>query len=134
MTMRTAFAFIIFAAIVLFLAAPAAGVFAQSSGGNATPSSGGNPPLDARLINPLKANSFNDLLSGIEDVIINVGTVVVVLMVIYVGFMFVTARGEPAKISAAKQALLWTLIGALILLGAKAIQLGITKTVEALSA
>lgn len=133
MTMRTAFAFIIFAAIVLFLAAPAAGVFAQTNTGQGG-TGGVNTNAGTQLINPLKANSFNDLLSGIEDVIINVGTVVVVLMVIYVGFMFVTARGEPAKISAAKQALLWTLIGALILLGAKAIQLGITKTVEALSA
>jgi hypothetical protein len=54
-------------------------------------------------------------------------------MLIYVGFLFVTARGEPGKITAARQALLWTVVGALILLGAEAISAGIQATVKALS-
>ena len=62
-----------------------------------------------------------------------IGTIVIVLMLVYVGFLFVTARGEPGKITTARTALLWTVVGALVLLGAQAISLGIQSTVQALS-
>ena len=54
-------------------------------------------------------------------------------MLIYVGYLFVVARGVPGEITKAKDALLWTVVGALILLGAQAISLGIQATVAALS-
>ena len=85
---------------------------------------------------------MNPLGSGIRDVpslvsavmgfVVRIGAVVVVFMLVYVGFLFVTARGEPGKITAARQALLWTVVGALILLGAKVIADGIEATVRAL--
>lgn len=85
------------------------------------------------LINPLNAGtSLDALLGGILDIVIRIGTVVVILMIVYVGFLFVAAQGNDAKLIAARKALLWTLVGALILLGAKAIQVGITATVRAL--
>jgi hypothetical protein len=85
------------------------------------------------LINPLKSGtSLESFLGSILDFVIRIGTVVVVLMVVYIGFLFVTAQGNDSKLTAAKQNLLWTLVGALILLGAKAIQLGIESTVKAL--
>ena len=86
------------------------------------------------LINPLGAGtSLPVLLKDILQLIVQIGTVVIVLMLVYVGFLFVTARGEPGKITAAREALLWTVVGALILLGAQAISLGIQSTVQALS-
>ena len=54
-------------------------------------------------------------------------------MLVYVGFLFVTAQGNETKITAAKSGLLWTVVGALILLGAQAIALAIEATVKALS-
>ena len=54
-------------------------------------------------------------------------------MYVFVGFKFVTARGEPGKITEARSALLWTVVGALILLGAEVIARGIQATVQALS-
>ncbi len=62
-----------------------------------------------------------------------IGTVIIILMLVYVGFLFVTAQGNDSKISEARTALLWTVVGALILLGAQAISLGIQSTVQALS-
>jgi hypothetical protein len=53
-------------------------------------------------------------------------------MLVFVGFKFVTAQGSDTKIVEARQMLLWTVVGALILLGAKAIQEGIIATVKAL--
>ena len=71
-------------------------------------------------------------LNNILDFIINIGVVVIVLMIIFVGFKFVMAQGSDSKISDARNMLLWTVIGALVLLGAKAISLGILATVQAL--
>ena len=94
------------------------------------PSPNTNP--GTTLINPLKANSLQEFLTGILDLIIRIGAIVVILMLVYVGFMFVSARGEPGKLTTAREALLWTIVGALILLGAKAIQIGIENTVRAI--
>lgn len=66
------------------------------------------------------------------DFVIRIGTVVVILMIVYVGYLFVVARGNESKITEARKALLWTIIGALVLLGAKAISSGILATVQSL--
>jgi hypothetical protein len=94
-----------------------------------TSNSGGN----TTLINPLKAGtSLESLLSEILTFVVRIGTIVIVLMVIYSGFKFVMARGEPGKISEAREALMWTVVGALILLGAQAIASAIQATATAL--
>ncbi len=54
-------------------------------------------------------------------------------MLVFVGFKFVVAQGSDTKISEARNMLLWTVIGALVLLGAQAISMGIKATVQALS-
>ena len=74
-----------------------------------------------------------DFLNDILVFVIRIGTVVVVVMLIYVGYLFVVAQGSSDKITEARQALLWTVVGALILLGAQAISLGIQATVAAIS-
>ena len=101
---------------------------------------GAGTGIQNTLVNPLgiACNGTNDdcvgnFLGKILDLVIKIGTVVVVLMLVYVGFLFVTAQGNDSKITAARSALLWTVVGALILLGAKAIQVGITETVKALA-
>lgn len=84
------------------------------------------------LTNPLGSASLETFLLNILDFVIRIGSIVVILMVVFVGFKFVTAQGKPGEIEAAKGMLLWTVVGALILLGAKAIALGIKATVQAL--
>jgi len=71
-------------------------------------------------------------LNSILDFVIQIGTVAIILMLVFVGYKFVVAQGAPGKIEEAKSMLMWTLIGALILLGAKAISLSIQATVKAL--
>lgn len=85
------------------------------------------------LINPLNSGtSLESFLGNIMDFIIRIGSVVVILMIVYVGYLFVIARGNESKITEARKALLWTVIGALVLLGAKAISSGILATVQSL--
>lgn len=93
-----------------------------------------------KLINPLNSGDCTpngdclmDFLTRILEFIVRIGAIIVILMLVYVGFLFVTARGEPGKITTARQALLWTVVGALILLGAEVIAKGIEATVKALS-
>ncbi|MFA6278479.1 MAG: hypothetical protein WCS97_00080 [Candidatus Paceibacterota bacterium] len=92
------------------------------------------------LINPLKgidcSSSNGDclmaFLNSILKFVVRIGAIAVVLMLVYIGFLYVKAQGNPGKLEEAHKALLWTVIGALILLGAQAIQISITATVQAL--
>lgn len=126
--------------VVVIAAGAAPAAYAKSGvlspGGNTGGSllePGGN--TGTTLINPLgEGTSINSFLLSILSIITDtIGPVIVILMLVFVGFKFVTARGEPAKISEARQMLLWTIVGALILLGAKVIAIGIKATVQALS-
>ncbi len=54
-------------------------------------------------------------------------------MLVFVGYEFVAAQGAPEKIKEARGMLLWTVVGALVLLGAQAIAMGIQATVTALT-
>jgi len=92
-----------------------------------------NSGQNVTLINPLKSGtSLESFLGNILDFIIRIGTIVVILMLVFVGYKFVVAQGVPGKIEEARNMLLWTVIGALVLLGAKAISVGILATVQAL--
>ncbi|HEX8947245.1 MAG TPA: TrbC/VirB2 family protein [Candidatus Paceibacterota bacterium] len=85
------------------------------------------------LHNPLKVSTVQDFLTTILGYVVQVGTVVIVLMIVVVGFRYVTARGNPGELEKAHKALLWTLIGALVLLGAQAIASAVSSTVTAIS-
>lgn len=85
------------------------------------------------IVNPFKANTIQDLIKTIvNDILMPIGGVVAVLMIMYAGFLFVTARGNPAQIEKAKDALLWGVIGAAILLGAWVISQAISTTIDQL--
>ncbi len=84
------------------------------------------------LQNPLKFDSLPELLNAILDAVVQLGAILLVFMLVWVGFLFVTAQGNPEKVSTARSALMWTVIGGLILLGAKAISEVIAATVQTL--
>ena len=68
----------------------------------------------------------------ILNLVMQLGTVAVIFMLVYTGFKYVAARGNPGAIASAHQALAWTVIGALVLLGSAALAQGICATVVAL--
>ncbi len=101
-------------------------------GPSQTPGASRGPSVT--LLNPLgEGTTLNSLLVDILKFVVRIGSIVVIFMLVYVGFKFVIARGNPTAIEEARNALLWTVIGALILLGAQSIALGIQATVKALS-
>ena len=74
-----------------------------------------------KIKNPIKINSIVEFLKEILKAVIKIGIPLIVLAIIYSGFLFVTAMGNPEKLTKAKDALLWSLVGAAVLLGAWAI-------------
>lgn len=71
--------------------------------------------------NPLEADTFEEFIIDIVDVIYTFALAVAPIMIIVAGFYFLTSVGEPAKINTAKQIILWTLIGLLIVISARGI-------------
>ncbi|MEK7471412.1 MAG: hypothetical protein AAB623_02065 [Patescibacteria group bacterium] len=93
-----------------------------------------DPSTPGKLDDPL-GNRYADvpaLIKTILEGVIKIGMPVVALAIIYCGFLFVKAQGKPEEIKKAKDALLYTLIGAAILLGSWAIAKMISATVLAL--
>jgi len=72
-----------------------------------------------QIENPLKWDSFAGLLNAIIDFLFNLAIGIAPIMIIVAGFYFVTAQGEPEQINTAKRIILWTLIGLLVVIGAK---------------
>lgn len=96
------------------------------------PGVGQNDEQGVTLTNPLKANSIEELLSLVLKAAVRLGTIVLILMFVWVGFLFVAARGSEENLRKAKSAFFWTVIGGLILLGAEAIARVIQATASAL--
>jgi heme/copper-type cytochrome/quinol oxidase subunit 2 len=89
---------------------------------------GGPHPLG----NPLEgtANTIPEFIDKILEMVVTIGGPIVVFFIIYSGFLFVVARGNPEKISTAKTTLFWTIIGAVIVLGALVISTAISGTID----
>jgi hypothetical protein len=69
---------------------------------------------------------FMNVLDIAQTIMIMIAT----LYLLYSGFMFVTAKGDPGKIKTAQNALLWGLVGAALILTAEVLALGIGDTVK----
>jgi hypothetical protein len=128
---RSAFLTFIFAAIFCTFSFAHAQYAAQ---GTVTQSSNCTAATDPNqtLQNPLCAGSLVDLLQEVLAYVTYIGSIFLVLVLVYVGFQFVMARGNPEAIGKAQRALLWTVIGGLILLGANAIAIVIVSTAASL--
>ncbi len=96
----------------------------------------GNVPAPAdqsgKLVNPINSDSLNGLIKTLLEGLIKIGIPIIALAIVYSGFLFVAARGNSEKLGHAKDTLLYTIIGAAILLGSWAIAQLIGATVSSL--
>ena len=94
---------------------------------------GCDPATSGTICNPLKGSStIPEFIQKVLEGALKIGFPVIALAIIYCGFLFVEARGNPEKITKARNALMYTLLGAAILLGSWAIAKLISETVLAL--
>lgn len=81
---------------------------------------GSNQNYFFEIINPLKggASDFTSLVKIIAQWIFNLAIPIAVAMIVYAGILFLTAAGEPAKVTKAREVLMYAVIGlAIILIG-----------------
>lgn len=78
--------------------------------------------------------SIEGLLSALLSIFIVIATPIIVLYIIYAGFLYVTARGNPTKIQEATTALTYAIIGGVILLGSVALSEILSNIINAFRA
>ncbi|MEK7063511.1 MAG: hypothetical protein AAB955_02350 [Patescibacteria group bacterium] len=86
----------------------------------------------AALTNPLQTASLSQFLTMLLRLVAEIASPIIVLMIVYIGFLFITAQGNPDKLKKAREYFLWAMIGALLVLGAYALSLAIEGTVSQL--
>ena len=90
------------------------------------------PGINYKLRNPLDSiNSIESLLTSLLSVFIVIATPIIVLAIIYAGFLYVTARGNVEQTKKATTALTYAIIGGVILLGSVAIAQIVSNIVAA---
>ena len=91
--------------------------------------------LSWTIENPLgNITSIEELLLAILNVFIVIATPIIVLFIIYAGFMYVTAKGNAEQIQTATRALTYAIVGAVLILGAVALAEVIKNVVDAFRA
>lgn len=91
-----------------------------------------SPSGGYQVKNPLAANSFCGLVKNLLQAAIAIGIPIAVLFIVYAGFKFVLARGNPEKLAEARTNFLWTIIGIAIFLGAWLLASVVANTVNQL--
>lgn len=89
------------------------------------------PPISVGAIeipNPLKYDTFPKLINAIANFLFTLALGIAPIMIVISGFYFMTSAGDPAKVTIAKNIILYTLIGVLIMASAKGL-IAILKTI-----
>lgn len=119
----------------------------QNGDGDTDPTPGTNKDADSAkdgvygtgakkitLNDPLKNSgivSIEGLVKTLLNVLIVIAAPIVVIFIILSGFKYVTAQGDPGKLEEAKRALVYAIIGGVIIVGATAIFEIIVNTINA---
>lgn len=90
--------------------------------------------ISFNIVNQIKVGTVEDLLVALLNIFIIVATPIIVLFIIYAGFLYVTAQGNAQQVQQATRALTYAIIGGVIVLGAVAISGIISGVVGAFAA
>ncbi len=101
-------------------------------GGNVNTGGGNvNPGAPGQLTNPLQSQTITEFLLKIIDVLLVFALPLIVLYIMYAGYLFVTANGNSEQVGTARNALLWAVVGGVLVLGARLVIAVIQGTVDA---
>lgn len=103
-----------------------------SSGGLNGSSGGVNTASSKTLDNPLQVNSFCGLVIKLVQAVTVIGIPIAILFIVWAGFKFVLAQGNPGEITKARQNFLNVVIGIGIFVGATLIANVIVNTLHQL--
>jgi hypothetical protein len=77
------------------------------------------------------AGNLNELFFQIINVLLVIAVPIIIFFIIFAGFTYVTAQGNPEKIKLASQSLLYAVIGGVIILGSSAMMVIVRNLVNA---
>jgi hypothetical protein len=113
------------------------GVSGGADGGVAGTGDGGVSGGSSQILHvtwnsPIKTeyNTLEKLIVGILDALIILAIPIITLMIIYAGFLYVTARGNAEQVRRATNALTYAIIGGVLVIGAVAITGIIEQTIS----
>ena len=84
------------------------------------------------LMNPINTTDLTELLATLLKLVARIAFPIIVLFIVYIGFLFVTSQGNADKLKEAREYFLWAVVGALLILGAEALSYAIQATVNEL--
>lgn len=93
-------------------------VLGSTSVAQANPQPTPPPPL---IDNPASFTTIEQLIIAVLGVVVTIAVPIIVLFIIYAGFLYVTARGNQEQLRQATRAITYAIIGALLVLGAVAL-------------
>ena len=78
----------------------------------------GATPVDGQVTfpNPLTSTSISEVVDKISDWLFNLAIVAAPVLLVIGGIIFMTAAGDPGRLSTAKRMILWTVVGFLVIL------------------
>lgn len=76
---------------------------------------------ETTIPNPVPWDTFEELIGRLIEWIINMALVVAPLIIVFAGFSYATAGGDPSKIEKAKTMLLYAAVGMAVVLLAKSL-------------
>lgn len=79
--------------------------------------------------NPLGDDTIIDLIRNVINFIFRLSLPVGALMIVVAGFYFLTSVGDPEKIKKAKNIIIWTLVGILVIFLSLAIIEGLKQAI-----
>lgn len=82
---------------------------------------GAVPEINASIPNPTGINSLSELFYKIINFVISISYAVVAFFLILSGFKFVAAQGSEDKLKDAKDTFKYTIVGAVLVIGAQVI-------------
>lgn len=83
-----------------------------------------------QLSNPINQESLYCFLSDVLSAFVLIVFPIVVLALVYSGYLFVAAQGNPQKLNEARGWLIGVVIGALIILGAQVLAVAVESTID----
>jgi hypothetical protein len=85
------------------------------------------------LVNPVKFPTIERFIEGALRAVVTIALPIVAFFIVYSGFLFVKAQGNPDELKTAKENFKWVILGSALILGAWVLATLIAGTVSQLT-
>lgn len=91
--------------------------------------------VSTKITPPFGGTSYTlkQFIVDILKVVTDIGVPIIVLAIVYSGFLFVKAQGNETELTKAKQAFFWTVVGSVVIFGAWVVAEVLSGTIAQIS-